>query len=71
MSRMLSDRKAPLGSGRKGSVFPGEVHVKEMRSATGAGQAKNYPDMEQDVLRDQEAGVSKAKSRPQKPGYRN
>lgn len=70
MSRMLSDRKADIGSGRKGSVFPGEVHVKEMKSATGAGSMKNYPDTEQDVLRDQEGGIGKAKGRPQKTGYR-
>jgi hypothetical protein len=71
MGRMLTDRKADIGSGRKGSVFPGEVHVKEMKSPRGAGEMKDYPDTEQHVFRDQEKGISKIKGNAQKSGYRN
>lgn len=71
MGRMISDRKADIGSGRKGSVFPGEVSVKEMSSPRGAGSMTDYPDTEQHVKRDQEAGISKIKGNAQKSGYRN
>ena len=71
MGRMLTDRKADIGSGRKGSVFPGEVSVKEMSSPKGAGSMVDYPDTEQHVKRDQEKGISKIKGNAQKPGYRN
>lgn len=71
MGRMLSDRKAPIGSGKKGDVFPEGVHVKEYRRVEGAGEMKDYPDTEAHVARDQEHGISKIKGHSQKPGYRN
>jgi hypothetical protein len=71
MSRKISDRSAPLGSGRKGSVFPEDVKVSEMKTPSGAGMMTNYPDKEGDIYRGQEAAISKAKSRPMKPNFRN
>lgn len=71
MGRMLTDRNANMGGGRKGSVFPESVSVREMSSVRGAGEMKDYPDTEQHVKRDQEHGISKIKGHAQKPGYRN
>jgi len=71
MSRMISDRKADMGSGRKGSVFPESASVKEMKSAEGAGKMMDYPDTDADCKKVQEMGISKAKSHKQKWGHRN
>lgn len=70
MSRMMSDRKADMGSGRKGSVFPEQVSVKEMKSGEGVGKMGDYPDKEQDIKREQDGAVGKVKGHPMKPGYR-
>lgn len=60
------------GKGRKGSVFPEEVHTKEMHSSNmGEGRMMDYPDTESLVERDQHAGMHKIGGHKMKPGYRN
>jgi len=70
--RRIDDHSTPFGGKEAGSQFPAGPHkVKMERSAEGAGKLPEYDDTTEDIYRDQEAGISKAKSRPMKPGYRN
>lgn len=71
MSRKMSDRHMDIGSGRKGSVFPEEVHTKKMMSPTGAGRIMDYPDTEEKVHRDQDKNISMAERQKMKPGFRH
>jgi hypothetical protein len=70
MTRMMNDRTPDFGKGRKGSVFPEEVHVKEMATPTGAGKIMDYPDTEEAIHRDQEKGISEMHKKKMKPGFR-
>ena len=70
MARRIDDHSFWAGGKSKGSPFPEGAKVKTMRSAEGAGDLRDYPDDEQEVLRDQEGGVRKIDSKPMKPGYR-
>jgi hypothetical protein len=70
-------------SGRKITDMGGYPHTSDMsmktgnkltheRSAEGAGHlGSTYPDTTEEILRDQNAGISKAEARKPKPGYRN
>ena len=70
MARRLSDHHADLGGGKKGSVFPSEVKVKEFRSAEGAGKAMDYPDTEEKLKAQQEDQIRKAERQKLNPMYR-
>jgi hypothetical protein len=70
-------------SGRRITDFGGYPHTSDMsmksktkvsheKSAEGAGHlGAEYPDTTQDIYRDQEHGIKKAKGHQIKPGYRN
>lgn len=68
--RKMNDHHMDIGKGRKGSVFPEEVHTKELRNCKGAGTIMDYPDTEEKIYRDQEAGIHHAEKRKLKAGYR-
>lgn len=44
--------------------------VEHYHSAEGQGGISDYPDTTEAIHRDQEAGESKMRSKPMKPGYR-
>lgn len=68
----IDDHSFWAGKAEKGYVFPMEKKVRSYVSAEGAGEVgSSYPDTTEMVKRDQDAGISKAKSRDMKPGYRN
>ncbi len=70
--RRIDDHSAWMGKGGKGVVMPDGAKVKSMKSAEGAGHlGSTYPDTDEQIHRDQNAGISKAKSHAMKPGYRN
>lgn len=70
--RRINDHSTPFGGKEAGSQFPAGPHkVKAERSAEGAGKLNEYDDTTEDIYRDQEAGIRKAKARPIKTGYRN
>lgn len=52
-------------------MMKSKTHTKEYKSAEGAGEIRNYPDTTEEIKRDQDHGIGKAKGRPMKPGYRN
>lgn len=60
MGRRIDEKGGPWGGGKKGSVFPEGVHVKEIKSAEGAGRAMDYPDTEEKLKSQQEEGIRKA-----------
>lgn len=70
MAKRIDDHSFWAGGKSKGSPFPDGAKVKEMRSAEGAGELNDYPDNEQEVLRDQEGGARKVEREKMKPGYR-
>lgn len=58
--------------GGKGSpTFPTGNKVKEESSAEGAGSLMKYEDTTEEIKAQQEKGISKAKSHPMKPNYKN
>lgn len=70
--RKIDDHSSWVGSSPKNVPLPDGAKMKSMRSAEGAGHlGSTYPDTEEQVLRDQNAGIGKAKSHAIKPGYRN
>lgn len=48
-----------------------KTHTKHYTSAEGAGAENEYEDTDAMIKKQQEMGVSKAKSHPLKSGYRN
>jgi hypothetical protein len=65
----IDDRKFFAGSGSP--KFPKGVHTKDYSSAEGAGSEMDYEDTTEKIKAAQVEGVSKAKSKPMKPNYRN
>lgn len=69
--RRIDDHSSFMGKGGAYPLPEGNK-MKAERSAVGAGAVgSNYPDTTEDILRDQNAGISKAEGRKIKPGYRN
>ncbi len=71
MVQKINDHSFWAGSKSKDSVFPKGVHSKSMSSAEGAGKEMDYEDTSKKIQKQQEMGVSKAKSHQMKAGYRN
>lgn len=70
--RKIDDHSSWVGKGSKGSVFPDGPHkVKMESSAEGAGKLSKYEDTTETIKSQQQMGIGKAKSHPQKPGHRN
>lgn len=69
--RMIKDHSFWAGEKSKGSVFPEGVKIKDESSAEGCGAVSKYEDTTEAIKSQQEMGVRKAKSHPQKAGYRN
>jgi hypothetical protein len=69
--RRIDDHSSWVGGASKGSVFPEGVKTKNESSAVGAGSLSKYEDTTETIKSQQEMGISKAKSHPMKPGYRN
>lgn len=69
--RKINDHSFWAGAKSKGSVFPEGVHLKMESSAGGAGELGKYEDTTEAIRAKQEAGESKIKARPVKPGYTN
>lgn len=69
--RRIDNHSFWAGRGSNGSVFPMGAKVKNESSAEGAGSEMDYEDTTEKIKKQQEAAVSKAKSHPMKPGYRN
>lgn len=68
----INDHGSWIGGGSKESPFPKGTKSKGYSEIEGAGHVgTEYPDTIEKLDRDIRAGVSKAKSRPVKPGYRN
>lgn len=65
-----SGNTLPGGKGKAGSVFPEHTHTHHYKDSNGAGAMSDYPDTEDKIHRDQEAGVKKMEGRKMKPGYR-
>lgn len=69
--RRIDDHKSWMGAAEKGGVMPAGAKMKQERSAEGAGhEGTEYPDTSDAIHRDQEHGISKAKSHKMKTGYR-
>ena len=69
--RKIDDHSSWIGKGEAGSVFPDGAHKLNVEKDDGhAGGIEDYPDTTEHIERDQEAGVSKIKSKPMKPGFR-
>lgn len=69
--RKIDDHSFWAGGKSKSSVFPEGVKTKHESSAEGAGAVMSYEDTTEKIKSQQEMGISKAKSHPQKPSYRN
>jgi hypothetical protein len=70
--RRIDDHSSWMGKGGAYPLPDGPHKLKAERSAEGAGHlGSTYPDTTEDILRDQDAGISKAEGRKIKPGYRN
>jgi hypothetical protein len=71
--RRIDDHKSWMGGPGKNSVLPDGPHkTKAEMSAEGAGHlGSEYPDTTEQIHRDQNMGIGKAKGHAIKPGYRN
>jgi hypothetical protein len=67
----IDDHSFWAGARSKDSVFPKGVHIKEEKSADGAGAENQYEDTTEAIRMQQEMGARKAKANPLKSGYRN
>ena len=58
--------------GGKGGEYPLPMgsKMKRVSSAEGTGGISDYPDTNEKVVKDQQAGVAKIRSKPMKDGYR-
>ncbi len=65
----IDDHKFFAGSGSP--KFPVGNKTKEYSSAEGAGAVREYEDTTEKIKEQQVKGIGKAKSHPQKAGYRN
>ena len=68
--RKIDDHSSWMGSKSKGSVFPMGAKVKEMKEGDGCGELMSYEDKAENVKAFQDLSVSKAKSLPMKPNFR-
>ncbi len=71
MGKRIDDHSFWAGSSTEESVLPMGVKSKMSSSAEGAGGLTDYRDTSEAIKEQQEMGISKAKSNPVKPGYRN
>lgn len=47
-----------------------KTHTKHVKSAEGTGGIMNYPDTNDEIVKDQHSGDKQIRSKPMKPGYR-
>ncbi len=47
-----------------------DTHTKRVESAEGTGGIMDYPDTNEDIVRDQRSGDKDIRKKPMKPGYR-
>lgn len=52
------------------ALMSSKTHLKKVKSAEGSGGIMDYPDTNEDIVRDQKKGDSHIKGKPMKPGYR-
>jgi len=69
--KRIDDHSFWAGKGSNGSVFPMGAKTKSESSAEGAGTLSKYEDTTETIKSQQQMGISKAKSHPQKPLHRN
>jgi len=68
----IDDHSSWMGKGGKHSVLPAESKTKSLEEMVpGAGALMDYEDTAEKIHAQQEKGVSKIKSHPTKPGFRN
>lgn len=67
----IDDHKFFAGGVDKEVIMPRGVHFKGESDAEGSGSLMNYEDTTEKIKAQQNAGVAKQKSHPQKPMYRN
>jgi hypothetical protein len=68
----IDDHSFWAGGKSAGSPFPEGPHkLKAESSAEGAGSLDHYEDTTETIKSQQEMGISQAKARPLKTGYRN
>jgi len=67
----IDDHSFWAGKGSKNSVLPEKTMCKQYNSAEGAGKEMDYEDTTEKIKSQQELGVKKVKSHPQKPLHRN
>lgn len=66
----IDDHNSPVGKSGKKYPLPDESKMVEVKSAEGDGGIMDYPDTNEDIVRDQKAGAGKLRGKPMKPGYR-
>ncbi len=67
----IDDHKFFAGGVDKETIMPRGVHFKGESDAEGMGDLMQYEDTTEKIKAQQELGVRKQKSHPQKPMYRN
>lgn len=66
----IDDHKSFAGSRSEQTIAPMGVKFRSESSAEGAGSMNRYEDTSATIKEQQNAGISKAKAHPMKPGYR-
>ncbi len=69
--QMINDHSNWIGSSSKESPLPMNSKMKQFTSAVGAGGEMDYEDTTEEIKQQQDKGISKIKSQPMKPNYRN
>jgi hypothetical protein len=67
----IDDHKFWAGGVDKEVIMPRGAHLKAQADADGCGEMMNYEDTAEKIKGQQELGVRKQKSHPQRPMYRN
>jgi len=67
----IDDHSFWAGGKSKGSVFPEGAKTKDFSSAEGAGSEMDYEDTTEKIKSQQNMGIGKIKSHPQRPLHRN
>ena len=68
--RRIDDHASPVGKGGGKYPLPEESKMVSVASAEGDGGIMDYPDTNEDIVRDQKHSAEKMRSKPMKPGYR-
>lgn len=67
----IDDHSFWAGGKSKGSIFPEGAKTKQYSDDGHDGHLSHYEDTSEEIERQQEMGVKKAKGHSQRPGYRN